>query len=127
MPGILYTNPMNDVPRKKKFWKQNISLIWQFLHLTLCSVDFTGKTKFYVIWGLLNIVYQCFPVFEYLLSLFVNTLTNKMQGEDVNVVVGNFNMKSENNLKPELAKAMSIPTTKQNSEPAYKMLYSKRK
>lgn len=82
-----------------------------FLELTvsafdLCSVvNFAKTTKFCVIWMLLNNVHWCFPVFEYLQSLFIHTLSNKMQGEGVNIVVDNFSIKSENNLKPEFYKS----------------------
>lgn len=50
-----------------------------------------------------------------------------MKGEDKNVLVENFNIKSENNLKPELAKAILISVAKPNAEQAYKVLCSKRK
>lgn len=49
-----------------------------------------------------------------------------MQGVD-GIVVDNFNMKSENNLKSELAKATLISLAKPNSGQAYKILCSKRK
>lgn len=50
-----------------------------------------------------------------------------MKGEDMNVVVENFNIKSENNSKPELAKAILISVAKPNAEQASKILCSKRK
>lgn len=85
-------------------------------HLILCVVvKFAERTKFYVNSNvLLSNVHWHFPVFEYLLLLFVNNVTNKMQGEDMNVV-DNFNMKSEVNLKPKLAKAILILTAKPTS------------
>ena len=45
----------------------------------------------------------------------------------MNVVMKNFNIKSQNNLKPGLAKVILTSMAKPNSGQAYKILCSKRK